>query len=145
MGAPPPKSGACECGQVVFDLTARRSGEVLNCSWCSRAYRYMGGERIAPLSSEEAKLAEAAAKQVRGRTGQRRSGPPGGILPMIGFIVAGNALAFVALAVLLPRGPELRHTLWESDFTIQSKAVWPDLCALGAGRLDYSGAWRSYL
>jgi hypothetical protein len=147
MSAPYPKSGACECGQVVFDLTGRKTGEILNCNWCGRKFRYMGNERLTALTPEEARLAEAGVKQGRAaRSGQKRTGPPGGIWPMIGFIVVSNALAFGAFALLLPKGDDgLRHTIWESDFTVPGRALWPDLCALAAGHVFGFCCWAVFV
>ncbi|HLX61054.1 MAG TPA: hypothetical protein VKX17_07205 [Planctomycetota bacterium] len=139
-------SGACECGQVVFDLAGRKSGDILSCSWCGRKFRFLGADRIAPLTPEEAKLAEAAAKNTRTARGQKPPGTAVSVWPMIGFIVAFNALAFIALAVLLPKGEDsLRHTLWDSDFTVQGRAVWPDLVALAVGHMLGFCGWAAYI
>lgn len=53
MPGPAHESAACSCGQVVFDVSARRVGQVLTCPHCSRRYRYLGSEAIAPLEPGE--------------------------------------------------------------------------------------------
>jgi hypothetical protein len=74
------------------------------------------------------------------------AGPPGGVLPMIGFIVAFNALAFVALAVLMPKAEDgLRHAIWDPETTIQARAWWPDVAALLAGHVMGFIAWAVYV
>ena len=148
MSATNPKSGACNCGQVVFDLTERKSGEILHCSWCGKKYRFLGGDRIAPLSAEESRLAAGGAKSIRPRAAKRPDGPPGGVLPMIGFIVAVNALAFLTLWLTFPKEEVdgLRHAFWDHDLTIPGTALWPDLLALLLGHaLGFAGwAWFVY-
>ena len=36
------QAAACECGQVLFDIVERKSGDDLTCPWCNREYRYLG-------------------------------------------------------------------------------------------------------
>jgi hypothetical protein len=147
MPATTPTSAACPCGQVVFDLSERKRGEVLNCSWCGKKFRYAGGEQIVSISAEEAKRIGVAGPAVKVRPRAKKAdGPPGGVLPMIGFIVAFNALAFVAVWILLPKGDdELRHAIWDPEFTVSAKALWPDLCALGLGHIMGFAAWALYV
>lgn len=147
MPATPPRSAPCPCGQVVFDLSERKRGDVLTCSWCSKAFRYSGGEQIVAISAEEAKRGAVSGAAAKPRPRARKAeGPPGGVLPMIGFIVAFNALAFVAVSLLLPKGDDdLRHAVWDSEFTVSAKALWPDLCALGLGHILGFSAWALYV
>ena len=46
-------SGKCSCGQVVFDLSTRRVGDLLDCSWCGRRYRFIGSDSMQRVSDTE--------------------------------------------------------------------------------------------
>lgn len=166
MPATTSNSGACFCGQVVFDLADRQTGDILRCSCCGRKFRFLGGEEIELLTAEETKRTvprpqPKAQAQVQApssqtarlrdpRESQKRAekpeGPPGGLVPMIGFIVAFNALAFIAFGFLLSKEDDgLRHAIWDHDFTISAQALWPDLTALALGHLFGFAAWAAYV
>jgi hypothetical protein len=147
MSATTPTSAPCPCGQVVFDLSGRKRGALLNCSWCGKNFRYVGGEQIVAISADEAKRLSAPGQAMKVRPRPKKAdGPPGGILPMIGCIVVFNALAFVAFSVLLPKGDdELRHAIWDPEFIVSARALWPDLCALGLGHIMGFSAWALYV
>ena len=57
MPGPTHESASCSCGQVVFDITGRKEGETLSCPWCSKKYRYLGSNTIAPFEEAEEKEA----------------------------------------------------------------------------------------
>jgi len=42
-------SASCSCGQVVFDLSKKKPGQVLVCPWCSKKYLLHEGDRISAL------------------------------------------------------------------------------------------------
>jgi len=56
------KGAACECGQVVFDTSRAKPGEILTCPWCWKHYRYENGS-ITLANEDETKRAEAEAKK----------------------------------------------------------------------------------
>ncbi len=148
MPASSPSTAACPCGQVVFDLSERKCGEVLNCSWCGKNFRFVGGDQILPFSNDIAKrVATAPGQPIRPKMRVKKDeGPPGGVMPMIGFIVAFNALAFVLIGLLLPKDDDgIRHAIWDNTFTVSGKVLWPDLCALGLGHVLGFGAWAMFV
>ena len=150
MSATPTKPGTCSCGQVVFDLTDRKTGEILRCSWCGQKFRFLGGDQMSPLTSEDAKPSVAPVQSTapaRPRVLPKKAdGPPGGVMPMIGFIIAFNVLAFIAFWILLPTESDgVKHAIWDHDFTVSTKALWPDLTALGLGHLLGFTGWAMYV
>lgn len=42
-------SASCSCGQVVFDLSKKKPGQVLVCPWCGKKYLLHEGDRIEAL------------------------------------------------------------------------------------------------
>jgi hypothetical protein len=46
MAAKNTESSACKCGQVTFDLSGRKIGDVLTCPWCKKSYHYAGENHI---------------------------------------------------------------------------------------------------
>ena len=72
------ESPSCACGQVVFDVAGRKAGEMLSCPWCSKKYRYLGGNTIVPAAEAEEKeegqdkgVAEAEAPETGAAPGER--------------------------------------------------------------------------
>jgi hypothetical protein len=175
---------ACECGQVLFEVADRKPGELLNCPWCDRQYKFLGEERLELLSKKdgsdkpkkiehkepdgkkiERKSARKEASEAvrehapvttakepsshsqRQRTavdGNRSKEIPGGLFPMLGFIVGFNALALIGLAFLLPRQPDGTRQLL-STYVINKKAFWPEILALLAGHSVGFVAWAYYV
>ena len=160
-----PNSGACFCGQVVFDLADRMNGDILRCSCCGRKFRFLGGEQIELLTAEDSKRtvprpqpqaqtqpaqsaqsAQSARLRESRETQKKAEGPPGGLLPMVAFIVAFNALAFITFGILLSKEDDgLRHAIWDHDFTVSAQALWPDLTALALGHLFGFAGWAAYV
>jgi len=89
--------------------------------------------------------AELAAKKEKAKIKPKEI--PGGIVPMIGFIVAFNAIALTILAYGFPLNPDgsgSRDTPF--GFTIPRMTVpWPTLVALLLGHLFGFGAWIGYV
>ena len=181
MGASSTKPSAeCACGQVVFELTRRSPGDILDCPWCKKRYQLQNDNTIKPYDGpdpaslpppaekkEEKQPAEkkfdirldgAALAKLEGAAttsskkhvaavasnGEAPAKPkkkrlnmddaPGGIMAMVGFIVASTAFALVALAFVFPKRPDGgRDTFWGS--VISSKAIWPELAAIVVGHL----------
>ena len=59
----------CACGQVIFDLSSRKAGEILTCPWCQRVYCYtdkgaleLRAEKAAPQPSSHKPAAAWAAE-----------------------------------------------------------------------------------
>ncbi|MEI6235610.1 MAG: hypothetical protein WCT04_21350 [Planctomycetota bacterium] len=148
MASSSPVSGSCLCGKVVFDLSERRTGETLNCAWCGQNYHYLGGGTLKPINAYEAKLIASAPPVRSGKPRpkiKRSDGPPGGMLPMLGFIIAFNVIAFTAVSLLLPKHDDgLRHAVWDASFTISAKSFWPDVGALVLGHLLGFICWAVY-
>lgn len=114
------------------------------CAWCGRRYRLVGLERIEALSGKTA-LSKAAAKPAnpnRAR-GKRAHGPPGGVMPMIGFMLAFNALAIAAVSLLFLKNPDdgTRRAVWDEGFIVAAKSIWPEVAALLLGNLLGFAAW----
>jgi hypothetical protein len=65
---------------------------------------------------------------------------PGGVVRMLIFIVAFNALAFLALAFVFPRQGDARLTPWGALIP-KSKIPWPELATLILGHLAGFVAW----
>ena len=84
---------------------------------------------------------------VEGRHSVRKSRKgeiPGGVGVMVGFIVAFNALAFIALKFLLPAQLDgTRFTPWNTP--IPKSAIWPEIVALLVGHFVGFIAWSTYL
>jgi hypothetical protein len=95
-----------------------------------------------PLLTEE----ELAAKKEKAAKGKPKE-IPGGIVPMIGFIVAFNAIALTILAFVFPLNPDgsgSRDTPF--GVTIPKMSVpWPTLVTLLLGHLFGFGAWIGYV
>lgn len=79
-------------------------------------------------------------KAVRPRQGEI----PGGIMPMIVFIIIFNALAFVALALLFPTKEGMTYTPWGSSFS-KPRIPWLEMLALVLGHAMGFGAWAVYV
>jgi hypothetical protein len=47
---------ACSCGQVLFETSGRKSGDVLTCPWCQKKYRYLGDNKIESFEEEIAEV-----------------------------------------------------------------------------------------
>lgn len=69
---------------------------------------------------------------------------PGGIMPMVIFIVVFNAIAFIALGVLFPTKDGITHTPWGSSFA-KPNIPWLEMITLVLGHvLGFSG-WAVYV
>jgi hypothetical protein len=71
---------------------------------------------------------------------------PGGIFPMIGFIIGFNALALLLLqyaVVKIPDGGGAREAFWGA--TVPKSAIWPELAALLIGHIVGFFAWSWYV
>ncbi len=74
----------------------------------------------------------------------RKGEIPGGVGVMVGFIVAFNALAFIALKFLLPAQLDgSRIPPWNTP--IPKSAIWPEIVALLVGHFVGFIAWSTYL
>lgn len=138
------RPGSCSCGQVIFDLSGRTLGEELTCSWCGNRYRFSGGESIEPLGR-----GAPPSKPVRstGRPSNKRDpGPPGGMMPMMIFMIVFNAAAIAAVTYAFPKDPvdDLRHAIWDHSFVLARKSIWPEIIGLLVGNLCGFIAWALY-
>lgn len=69
---------------------------------------------------------------------------PGGIMPMIVFIIIFNALAFVGLALLFPTKEGMTYTPWGSSFA-KPRIPWLEMLTLVLGHVMGFGAWAVYV
>lgn len=74
----------------------------------------------------------------------RRNEIPGGIMPMVIFIVIFNAVAFIGLAVLFPTKEGITHTPWGSSFA-KPRIPWLEMLALVVGHAMGFSAWAVYV
>lgn len=63
---------ACECGQVVFDLSGKQPGDVLCCPWCRQRYRLEEDESVTLISDTPADA--STARSDRGSSSGKRRG-----------------------------------------------------------------------
>ena len=128
-------------------------GEELTCAWCGRRYRLTGLERIEALNGKAAstvvtaKPAQAANATNANRAAAKRDhGPPGGVMPMIGFMVVFNALAIVTVSQLFLKNPDdgTRRAVWDEGFIVAAKSIWPEVAALLLGNLLGFAAWAVF-
>ena len=70
---------------------------------------------------------------------------PGGIMPMIGFMIVFNVLAFVALTLLFPTQPDRTRLAFWGAVIPHSKIPWPELVTLVLGQLFGFGGWAIYV
>ena len=145
-------------------------GDTLAGTWCGRQYRFIGGGSMQAVGGTEKFDASlkvptaaqpkdlkappkvvppvAAKRKGTGRIVRVRTpdGPPGGVMPMVVCIVLFNALAFLALAYLFPKGEDgLRRAVWDADFVVARRAWWPDAAALLIGHVTGFVAWAGYV
>lgn len=69
---------------------------------------------------------------------------PGGIMPMVIFIVVFNAIAFIGLGVFFPTKEGITHTPWGSSFA-KPNIPWLEMLALVLGHAMGFGAWAIYV
>lgn len=151
------RSGACVCGQVVFDLSGRDVGSELTCCWCGKKYWFLGDDKIGPVIPGQAPpkpppapptalKAKALGARSMARQSRAPHGPPGGLMPMIGFIVGSNVLAIVAVSFLLEKSTkdDTRHFIWDESIIVQPRAIWPEIVALLLGMVVGFGAWALF-
>jgi hypothetical protein len=69
---------------------------------------------------------------------------PGGVMPMVIFIVVFNALAFIALHFLFPNVDGVIHTPWGSTFT-NPRIPWLEMIALLLGHVFGFMGWAVYV
>lgn len=74
----------------------------------------------------------------------KQSEIPGGIMPMVIFIVIFNAMAFIALGLLFPTKDGITHTPWGTSFN-KPNIPWLEMLTLVLGHvLGFSG-WAVYV
>ncbi|HYF49533.1 MAG TPA: hypothetical protein VEJ63_09015 [Planctomycetota bacterium] len=70
---------------------------------------------------------------------------PGGTPMMIVFIIAFVVLAFVALALVMPTGPnKMRYPIWGGE-PVSGSATWPLIVAMVIGHIVGFIAWSIYV
>lgn len=69
---------------------------------------------------------------------------PGGVMPMLIFIIAFNAACFIALALLFPNKDGFIQTPWGSKFAKPS-IPWPEMLTLLMGHLLGFCGWALYV
>jgi hypothetical protein len=100
-------------------------------------------------SIEKKKPATSDGESRRANVSVRSKQPkeiPGGLFPMIGFIIGFNALALLLLQYVVykvPGGGGERETLWGS--AVPKSAIWPELAALLIGHVVGFFAWSWYV
>lgn len=64
-------------------------------------------------------------------------------MPMIGFMLAFNALAIAAVSLLFLKNPDdgTRRAVWDEGFIVAAKSIWPEVAALLLGNLLGFAAW----
>jgi len=174
------QTATCACGQVLFDVADRKTGDIIKCPWCSEEYRFLGGQKIEPLGgkplivmegteevfkfdAEKSPTSKVKALSTRGRKQATArlspldkpvenpkkkhkgiSEPPGGVIPMVGFMSGGFVIAALVLGFVFPENHDkIRSAPWGGPLGL--KSPWPDLIAFTLGQIFAFAAWACFL